>query len=130
MKYDIQFTNQFKKDLKLAKKQNKNLDKLFEVIGILANGGTLDAKYRDHDLTGNYKGTRECHIEPDWLLIYEICGDVLVLMLYRLSSHSELFQYLISWTIKILSCLLVSKYLFQLQIVLLTIGCNLLDTSV
>ena len=72
MKYDIQFTNQFKKDLKLAKKQNKNLDKLFEVIDILANGGTLDAKYRDHDLTGNYKGTRECHIEPDWLLIYEI----------------------------------------------------------
>ena len=92
MKYDIQFTNQFKKDLKLAKKQNKNLDKLFEVIGILANGGTLDAKYRDHDLTGNYKGTRECHIEPDWLLIYEICGDVLVLMLYRLGSHSELFK--------------------------------------
>ena len=89
MKYDIQFTNQFKKDLKLAKKQNKNLDKLFEVIDILANGGTLDAKYRDHDLTGNYKGTRECHIEPDWLLIYEICGDVLVLMLYRLGSHSQ-----------------------------------------
>lgn len=54
MKYDIQFTNQFKKDLKLAKKQNKNLDKLFEVIDILANGGTLEAKYRDHDLTGNY----------------------------------------------------------------------------
>ena len=92
MKYDIQFTNQFKKDLKLAKKQNKNLDKLFEVIGILTNGGTLDAKYRDHDLTGNYKGTRECHIKPDWLLIYEICGDVLVLMLYRLGSHSELFK--------------------------------------
>ena len=86
MKYDIQFTNQFKKDLKLAKKQNKNLDKLFEVIDILANGGTLEAKYRDHDLTGNYKGTRECHIEPDWLLIYEIRGEVLVLMLYRLAS--------------------------------------------
>ena len=82
MKYDIQFTNQFKKDLKLAKKQNKDLDKLFEVIDILANG----------DLTGNYKGTRECHIEPDWLLIYEICGDVLVLMLYRLGPHSELFK--------------------------------------
>ena len=80
MKYDVQFTTQFKKDLKLAKKQNKNLDKLFEVIDILANGGTLDAKYRDHDLTGNYKGTRECHIEPDWLLIYEIRGDVLVLI--------------------------------------------------
>lgn len=92
MKYDIQFTNQFKKDLKLAKKQNKNLDKLFEVIDILANGGTLDAKYRDHDLTGNYKGTRECHIEPDWILIYEIQNNVLVLMLYRLGTHSELFK--------------------------------------
>ena len=92
MKYDIQFTNQFKKDLKLAKKQNKNLDKLFDVINILANGGTLEAKYRDHDLTGNYKGTRECHVEPDWLLIYEIQNNVLVLMLYRLGTHSELFK--------------------------------------
>lgn len=90
MKYDLQFTSQFKKDLKLAKKQNKDLGKLFEVIEILANGETLDAKYKDHSLTGNYRGTRECHIEPDWLLIYEIRGDVLVLMLYRLGSHSEL----------------------------------------
>ena len=90
MKYDLQFTSQFKKDLKLAKKQNKDLGKLFEVIDILANGETLDAKYKDHSLTGNYRGTRECHIEPDWLLIYEIRGDVLVLMLYRLGSHSEM----------------------------------------
>lgn len=65
MKYNVQFTNQFKKDLKLAKKQNKSLDKLFEVIDILANGGTLESKYKAHDLKGNYKGTRECHIEPD-----------------------------------------------------------------
>ena len=92
MKYDVQFTNQFKKDLKLARKQNKNLDKLFDVITILANGGTLDVKYRDHPLTGTYKDTRECHIEPDWLLIYEIQNNVLVLMLYRLGSHSELFK--------------------------------------
>lgn len=92
MKYDVQFTNQFKKDLKLAKKQNKSLNKLFQVINILANGGTLDAKFRDHNLTGNYRNTRECHIEPDWLLIYEIRGDVLVLMLYRLGTHSELFK--------------------------------------
>ncbi|MCI7455040.1 MAG: type II toxin-antitoxin system YafQ family toxin [Spirochaetales bacterium] len=92
MKYDLQFTSQFKKDLKLAKKQNKDLGKLFEVIDILANGETLDAKYKDHSLTGNYRGTRECHVEPDWLLIYEIRGDVLVLMLYRLGSHSELFK--------------------------------------
>jgi len=69
MKYEIKFTNQFKKDLKLAKKQNKDLDKLYEVISILADGGVLDVKYRDHELSGNYKGTRECHIEPDWLLV-------------------------------------------------------------
>ncbi len=92
MKYDIQFTNQFKKDLKLAEKQNKNLNKPFEVIEILANGETLDARYKDHGLAGNYKGTHECHIEPDWLLIYEIRNNILVLMLYRLGTHSELFK--------------------------------------
>ena len=92
MKYEIKFTSQFNKDLKLAKKQNRDLNKLFEVVNILADGGTLDAKYRDHDLSGNYKGTRECHIEPDWLLVYEIIDDVLVLMLYRLGTHSGLFK--------------------------------------
>ena len=76
----------------LSSQKNKDLGKLFEVIDILANGETLDAKYKDHSLTGNYRETRECHIEPDWLLIYEIRGDVLVLMLYRLGSHSELFK--------------------------------------
>lgn len=88
----IQFTNQFKKDLKLAKKQGKNLDKLFEVINILANEEKLDTKFKDHDLSGSYKGTRECHIEPDWLLIYEIDNNALILMLYRLGTHSELFK--------------------------------------
>ena len=92
MRYEVKFTNQFKKDLKLAKKQSKNLDKLFEVVNILADGGSLDARYRDHELSGNYKGTRECHIEPDWLLVYEIRDEVLVLMLYRLGTHSELFK--------------------------------------
>ena len=92
MKYDIQFTTQFKKDLKLAKKQNKDLDKLFSVIEVLARGETLPPQYRNHDLSGNYKGTRECHVEPDWLLIYEIQDNVLVLMLYRLGTHSELFK--------------------------------------
>lgn len=92
MKYEIKFTTQFKKDLKLAKKQNKDTDKLFAVIEKLANGEPLEGKYRDHDLSGNYKGCHECHIEPDWLLIYEIVDDVLVLMLYRLGSHSELFN--------------------------------------
>ena len=69
-----------------------DVQQLFEVIDILANGGRLDAKYRDQELTCNYKGTRECHIEPDWLLIYEIRNNILVLMLYRLGTHSELFK--------------------------------------
>lgn len=92
MKYEVKFTNQFKKDLKLAKKQNKNTDNLSEVINVLANGGVLEAKYCDHSLTGKYSGIRECHIEPDWLLVYEIKNEVLVLMLYRLGTHSELFK--------------------------------------
>jgi mRNA interferase YafQ len=92
MRYEVKFTNQFKRDLKLAKKQNKDLDKLFDVVHMLAEGLTLDAKYHDHDLSGNYRGTRECHIEPDWLLVYEIKDEVLVLMLYRLGTHSELFK--------------------------------------
>ena len=85
MKYEVKFTTQFKKDLKLAKKQNKDIEKLFAVVELLANGEKLDFKYKDHDLSGNYKGTRECHIEPDWLLVYEYQNDVFVLMLYRLS---------------------------------------------
>lgn len=91
IKYEIRFTNRFKKDIKLAKKQGKDLDKLFKIIEKLAQGKTLEAKYRDHSLTGDYKGTRECHIEPDWLLIYEIFEDVLVLSLQRIGSHSDLF---------------------------------------
>ena len=91
MKYEVRFTSQFKKDLKLAKRQGKDIDKLFAVIEKLANGEILEAKYRDHDLTGKYKGCRECHVEPDGLLIYEINNGVLVLMLYRVGSHSDLF---------------------------------------
>ena len=92
MKYEVRFTTQFKKDLKLAKKQGKDTEKLFAVIEKLANGEPLEEKYRDHDLSGNYKGCRECHIEPDWLLVYEVIDDVLVLMLYRVGSHSDLFR--------------------------------------
>ena len=90
MKYEIRFTSQFKKDLKQAKKQQKKIDKLYEVIDKLANGEKLDDKYHDHELAGKYKGTRECHIEPDWSLVCEIINDVLVLMLYRVGSHSDL----------------------------------------
>ena len=92
MRYRVKFTNQFKRDLKLAEKQGKDTERLFRVVERLANGETLEPKYRDHDLTGNYKGCRECHIAPDWLLVYEVVEDVLVLMLYRTGSHSELFS--------------------------------------
>lgn len=91
MKYEVRFTSQFKRDLKLAKKQNKDIEKLFAIIEHLASGEPLEAKYRDHELSGNFKGYRECHIEPDWLLIYEVEDDILVLMMYRTGSHSELF---------------------------------------
>ena len=91
MKYEGRFTNQFRKDLKLAKKQGKDIEKLFVVIEKLANGEALEDKYPDHGLSGNYSGCRECHVESDWLLIYEIDNGVLVLMLYRVGSHAELF---------------------------------------
>lgn len=92
MKYEIRFSTQFKKDLKLAQKQGKNMDRLFAIIEKLSNGESLEERFRDHALTGNYKGCRECHVEPDWLLIYEYYDDVLVLLLSRIGSHSELFQ--------------------------------------
>ena len=92
LKYKIKFTSKFKKDLKQAKKQGKDIEKLFDVIEKIARDETLDEKYRDHSLAGNYKGTRECHIEPDFLLIYEIIEEVLVLSLVRTGSHSDLFK--------------------------------------
>ena len=89
--YKIKFTGQFKKELKLAKKQGKDINKLFKIVDILAQKKVLDIKYKDHALISNYKGFRECHIESDWLLIYKYYDDILVLSLSRLGSHSELF---------------------------------------
>ena len=91
MKYDITFSTQFKRDLKLILKQGKDENKLKKVIELLANGEPLPQKYKDHNLTGNYADCRECHIEPDWLLIYEIIEDDLILYLTRTGSHSDLF---------------------------------------
>lgn len=91
MKYEVKFTGQFKRDLKLAKKQGKDINKLFEIIGIIAEGKKLDEKYRDHNLSGDYAGCRECHVEPDWLLVYEVMDNILVLMIYRVGTYSELF---------------------------------------
>ncbi len=92
MKLSIRFTSQFKKDLKLAQKQNKDLYKLFDIIEKIANCEPLPEKYKDHCLSGQYSNCRECHIEPDFLMIYRIEKDLVMLMLLRLGSHSELFK--------------------------------------
>lgn len=91
MKYEVVFTNQFKKDYKLAKKQGKNIALLKNVIQQLADGEELPPKYRDHLLAGNYAGYRECHILPDWLLVYKKQDEIMVLFLFRIGSHSDLF---------------------------------------
>jgi mRNA interferase YafQ len=83
------FKNQFVKDYKLQIKRHKNITKLDEIINLLANGENLQPKLKDHTLTGNYKGFRELHIEPDWLLIYRIEGDDLILE--ATGTHSDLF---------------------------------------
>lgn len=91
MKYSISRTSKFKKDFKLAVKQGLKIDELKKVIELLANGEELPEKYRDHQLSGNYEGHRECHIQPDWLLIYYKTEEDLVLTLVRTGSHSNLF---------------------------------------
>ena len=85
-------TGQFRKDIKLAKKQNRDLEKMYETVGRLAEGEKLDLRYRDHELSGKLTGTRECHIESDWLLIYEVIEEKSALVLDRLGTHSELFR--------------------------------------
>ncbi len=91
-KYEIKHTTQFKKDYKLAKRRGLNLSILKDVISKLANGEALDARYRDHALSGNWSGHRECHIQPDWLLLYRIEDGILVLTLSRTGTHSDLFD--------------------------------------
>lgn len=88
---DIILSNQFKKDLKTAKKRGYNLDLLDEVVTKLSNLQPLEAKNRDHELSEIYKGFRECHIQPDWLLIYRINNNNLILFLSRTGTHSDLF---------------------------------------
>ena len=91
MKYQIEMSTRFKKDYKLAQKRGYNMNLLKEVIDILANGEQLPGKYLDHPLSGDYRGSRECHIESDWLLIYRIEKDLLVLGLTRTGTHSDIF---------------------------------------
>jgi mRNA interferase YafQ len=86
----IRRTHQFKRDVKQMQRQGREVEKLKRVLEALAKGEPLAAKYRDHVLVGQYKGTRECHIEPDWLLIYELAETEIVLI--RTGSHSDLFR--------------------------------------
>ena len=87
----IVWTTQFKKDYKLALKRNLDIELLDNIIRSLSRGETLPEKNRDHALTGDWAQHRECHILPDWLLVYRIEGDVLVLTLARTGTHSDLF---------------------------------------
>lgn len=90
-KYIVKPTTQFKKDYKLAVRRGLKIDLLKDIIAALAMGEKLPEKNKDHALTGNWVGHRECHILPDWLLIYRIEDEVLVLTLARTGSHSDLF---------------------------------------
>ena len=87
----IKVHNRFKKDLKLMAKRGHDEEKLWQVVELLANETPLPPKNRDHALTGSYAGCRECHIEPDWLLVYRTDAEELELFLFRTGSHADLF---------------------------------------
>ena len=91
MKYTVRRTKKFRKELKKMLKRGADVSKLETVVNILASGEPLPPQYRDHALTGNLTGLRDCHIENDWLLLYTIQDDVLVLTLTRTGSHADLF---------------------------------------
>ncbi len=89
--YKVRPTSRFQRDLKRAKRRGYDISLLTGIIKKLAAGEPLPAKNRDHDLSGDYAGCRECHITSDWLLIYEVDGDELILYLTRTGTHSDLF---------------------------------------
>lgn len=89
--YKIVYTNRMKKDAKLMKKRGKDMTKLVNVLSLLASGNSLPTQYKDHSLTGNFRDFRECHIEPDWLLMYQVYEDTLILSATATGSHADLF---------------------------------------
>ena len=89
--YKLRFTTKFQRNLKLMKKRGKDLNKLNEVLELLVKGQELPMKYNDHSLIGNFIGCRECHIEPDWLLVYEVVNNELIIILTATGTHSDLF---------------------------------------
>ena len=90
-KYTVKYTTAFKKDYKRAIKRGLKIELLEQVVALLSMGEPLPDKNRDHELTSDWVGHRECHIQPDWLLMYEVCDDTLYLYLTRTGSHSDLF---------------------------------------
>ena len=88
---NVRYSKRFEKDLKLAVKRKYDVKKLKDVVILLMTGNPLPVKYKDHALTGNYAKYRECHIEPDWLLIYKIEFETLTLVLTRTGTHGDLF---------------------------------------
>lgn len=93
-KYEVRLSSNFKKEYKKVKKQGKDIKKLKYVIEKLANGEQLEERYKNHNLVNNkkYQDCSECHIEPDWLLVYKNVNDELILLLVSTGSHSELFN--------------------------------------
>ena len=91
MKYEIIRTTRFRKELRKMLRRGADIAKLETVVNILASGEPLPPQYHDHALTGDMEGTRDCHITPDWLLIYRINGNVLTLTLTRTGTHADLF---------------------------------------
>ena len=90
-KYVVKFATQFRKDDKLAMKRGLKIELLEQIVALLAAGQSLPEKNKDHTLTGNWVGHRECYILPDWLLVYRVEDDVLVLTLTRTGTHRDLF---------------------------------------
>lgn len=91
MRYKLVLTGKFKKSLKLARKRGLDLGLMDDVVEKLLSGIPLEEKYRDHELKGNYKGFRECHIQPDWLLVYLVENDILTLTLVDTGTHADPF---------------------------------------
>lgn len=92
MELIVKYSNKFKKGLKTAAKRGLDISLLEDVVIKLKSRIPLDIKYKDHALSGNFKGYRECHIQPDWLLIYLIEDDILTLTLIDTGSHADLFD--------------------------------------
>ena len=88
--YKIEFTTRMKRNVKQMEKRGKNMTKLLDVLKLLEEGNSLPANYRDHALAGKLKGFRECHIEPDWLLMYIVHENVLVIAATATGSHADM----------------------------------------